>query len=78
MPLYEYYCPTCPQKFELLRAMTLAEEPVTCPSGHPSANRIVSLFASFAKGEDGTVSAVGGSGGCAACAGGACATCGSH
>ena len=76
MPLYEYYCPTCPQKFELLRPMSRSEEPATCPNGHPGASRVLSLFASFARGADGTVSAVGGGGGCAACAGGHCTTCG--
>ncbi len=75
MPLYEYFCPICSQKFELLRPMSRSEEPATCPNGHPGANRIISLFASFTKGEDGGVSAVGGSA-CAACVSGNCTTCG--
>lgn len=76
MPLYEYYCPTCPQKFELLRPMSRSEEPATCPKGHPGASRVVSLFASFAKDAGGSVTAIGGGRGCAACAGGHCTTCG--
>jgi len=75
MPLYEYFCPTCNQKFELLRSMSRAEETATCPSGHPGANRVLSLFASFSKGEDGSMLPVGGSP-CASCATGACSTCG--
>jgi putative FmdB family regulatory protein len=74
MPLYEYSCPTCNQKFELLRPMSRAEEPATCPSGHPQATRVLSLFASFAKGDDGSVTPVGGNP-CGSCAADTCSTC---
>lgn len=76
MPLYEYYCRTCDKKFEMLRPMSRADEDATCPEGHPGAGRVLSLFASFTKGDDGTVTSVSGTGGCAACAGGVCTTCG--
>jgi putative FmdB family regulatory protein len=39
MPLYEYYCKPCSSQFELLRP------PATCPSGHVTNNRVLSLFA---------------------------------
>jgi putative FmdB family regulatory protein len=74
VPLYEYFCPSCNQKFELLRPMSRAEEPATCPSGHPGANRVLSLFASFSRGDDGSVTAVGGNP-CASCALDSCGTC---
>jgi putative FmdB family regulatory protein len=74
MPLYEYFCPTCNEKFELLRPMNRAEDPATCPSGHKGANRILSLFASFTKGEDGSLAPMGGSP-CTSCATGTCSTC---
>ena len=74
MPLYEYFCPPCNQKFELLRPMSRAEEPATCPTGHTEANRVLSLFASFAKGDDGSVTPVGGSA-CSSCAADTCSTC---
>lgn len=74
MPLYEYFCPICDQKFELLRPMSRAEEPATCPSGHPKAARVLSRFASFAKGEDGSLTPVSGSA-CGSCAADTCSTC---
>lgn len=76
MPLYEYYCRTCEQKFELLRPMSRADEDAVCPAGHTGAQRVMSMFASFAKDADGTVTPVAGSSACSACAGGYCATCG--
>ena len=45
MPLYEYYCLTCDQKFEMLRPMSRADEATSCPQGHPGAQRALSLFA---------------------------------
>lgn len=72
MPVYEYYCRACATKFERLRPMRAAEETAVCPSGHPGAGRLLSLFATVTRG-DGEIQAVGG--GCAC--GGACA-CGGH
>ncbi len=74
MPIYEYYCHRCQSRFELLRPISRMDDPATCPRGHEGAQRVLSLFAAFSSGEEGT-SALGGSGGCAACAGGHCATC---
>ncbi len=77
MPLYEYFCRRCETKFELLRPMSRSDDTATCPSGHEDAQRMISLFASFSKGADGSLSAVAGAGGgCAGCGGGHCATCG--
>ena len=45
MPLYEYRCPTCRTKFELLRPMRRSSEPATCPRGHSGATRTISLVA---------------------------------
>jgi putative FmdB family regulatory protein len=44
MPLYEYYCPSCRTKFERLRAMSFADDPVSCAAGHAGARRLVSAF----------------------------------
>ena len=75
MPLYEYYCPTCKTRFELLRAMSEASDATTCPSGHRNAERILSLVAARAwDGASDSMSSPGG-GGCAC--GGAC-SCGGH
>jgi putative FmdB family regulatory protein len=53
VPLYEYYCPVCDEKFELLRPMSRSDEPAKCSRGH-LASRVVSGFSSFTKGADGS------------------------
>ena len=45
MPLYEYYCPPCGTRFELLRPARQMDEAAVCPSGHITNNRVLSLFA---------------------------------
>lgn len=74
MPLYEYYCPRCSSKFELLRPMGRADELATCPKGHNGATRTLSVFAAVSKDAAGSTMPAGG--GCA-CGGGACG-CGGH
>jgi len=74
MPLYEYYCPACDQKFELLRPMSRATEPATCPAGHAHAERVISVFSAFAKNDGGETAPVTGSG-CATCSTGDCSCC---
>ena len=46
MPLYEYYCPPCGSRFELLRPMSQMDNAATCPSGHTTNNRVLSVFSS--------------------------------
>jgi putative FmdB family regulatory protein len=74
MPLYEYFCPRCEAKFELLRSMSRSEEPATCPEGHEGAERVLSVFLSLSKGADGMSSPVGGSA-CSSCSSGNCSSC---
>jgi putative FmdB family regulatory protein len=50
MPLYEYYCPPCGNRFELLRPMSQMDDAATCPSGHTTNNRVLSIFAPVARG----------------------------
>jgi putative FmdB family regulatory protein len=71
MPLYEYYCRTCSAKFELLRPMSDAATPATCPAGHPGGMRTLSVFATVAKGADGVYEPAESGAGCA-CGGGGC------
>jgi len=81
VPLYEYYCPSCDVKFELLRPMSRSAEAAVCPSGHADAERALSTFAAIggasedAFGESGFGEPSFG-GGCGGCAGGACACAG--
>jgi putative FmdB family regulatory protein len=77
MPLYEFYCPPCGVQFEVLRPMSKSDEPATCPSGHQTSNRVVSMFATFSRGADGQLQPITDSAGGCAC-GGACACGGGH
>lgn len=71
MPIYEYVCLDCRQRFEALRSMKDADAQISCESCQSEHTaRCVTVF--FAHG-DGKV--VAGGGGCAGCAGGSCATC---
>ncbi|HLY64773.1 MAG TPA: zinc ribbon domain-containing protein, partial [Chloroflexota bacterium] len=47
MPVYEYYCSDCRTKFETLRTMAAADEPVECAScgATKHVNRTISTFA---------------------------------
>ncbi len=76
MPIYEYVCPHCEIKFELLRPFSKADEPAICPEckGRDT-KRAISRFAAFSKGSDGDSASVGGGGGCAGCASHSCAGC---
>ncbi len=75
MPLYEYVCPSCDFRFELLRSLRQADEKVSCPRCQSTANRIMSTFACFSKEESGLSSSIGGSS-CASCGATSCDTCG--
>ena len=55
MPLYEYFCPPCNDQFELLRPLSQMDSPATCPSGHTTNNRVLSLFAPVSKSTQGSV-----------------------
>lgn len=74
MPLYEYYCPACEQKFELLRPMSRSNNPAVCAKGH-RASRVLSLFSSFTKAGDGSTAPLAGSSPCSGCAADSCTTC---
>ena len=51
MPIYEYHCPTCKNKFEKLQPMnsTGAE----CPVCEQPARKTISVFAAVVRGESG-------------------------
>ncbi|HET9059965.1 MAG TPA: zinc ribbon domain-containing protein [Acidimicrobiales bacterium] len=63
MPVYEYQCRTCDERFEARRPMADAGTPISCPQGHEETMRVLSAFASV-----GTSSSAGGApappGGC--------------
>ncbi|MCK9520341.1 MAG: zinc ribbon domain-containing protein [Dehalococcoidia bacterium] len=70
MAIYEYYCPTCREKFEERRPMSEASAPAKCREGHVS-QRTISTFAAPRGGVDLMEMDAGGGGGC--CGGGGCA-----
>ncbi|MCY3602879.1 MAG: zinc ribbon domain-containing protein [Chloroflexi bacterium] len=74
MAIYEYYCPTCRETFELRRPMSEATAGAMCECGAP-AERTISNFAIAVVGGDSAVAQMepefGASGGCA-CGGGGC------
>lgn len=74
MPLYEYRCMECETRFDALRAMSKANDPIACPKcGSEHTSRMISLFSAI--GSNGVIAGSGGS--CSSCSPSAsCATCG--
>ncbi|MBI2885611.1 MAG: zinc ribbon domain-containing protein [Chloroflexi bacterium] len=75
MPVYEYYCPSCKSRFELLRPMDRMEAQAPCPECDTSSRKVLSVFVAVTRDAEGFISsysgAAGASGGGCAC-GGAC------
>jgi putative FmdB family regulatory protein len=75
MPLYEFACASCHNRFERLMSFQTAEDGVQCPScGTSNARRLISTFAAVSRGGSQTAVAdawtAQSSGG--GCCGGAC------
>ena len=46
MPLYEYYCADCRDKFDAIRPMSKADEPIQCKHCESmKTSRLLSMFA---------------------------------
>jgi len=76
MPLYEYYCADCEIKFEALRRMSQADDPIACVRCKgTNTSRAISVFAAISKGS-GESRSLGSASGCASCSATSCATCG--
>jgi len=75
MPIYEYTCPACEIKFELLRSLSQANEEVSCPQCHNAAKRILSTFVSHSTDDMGFTKSLGGSS-CTSCSTTSCDSCG--
>ncbi len=77
MPIYEYFCPKCESKFELLRLISQANEGVLCPDCQVVAERLLSGFSCRTKSATGAVASVAGTGSaCGSCASTSCSSCG--
>ncbi len=77
MPVYEYRCDTCKERFEIRRSFAESDAAAACPlcQGEHT-RRLLSNFYAMTSSSDGGTGAVAGGGGCAGCAGGNCAGCG--
>jgi putative FmdB family regulatory protein len=76
MPIYEYLCPECACKFEMLRSVTKANEDASCPKCRHIAKRVFSRFASFSKGDGVESTPIAGTGGsCSGCTASSCSSC---
>ena len=74
MPIYEYTCPDCEIKFELIRPLSQSSEAASCPKCEKSAERVLSSFACFSTDERGLPSMLGGNP-CSSCGASNCDTC---
>lgn len=74
MPIYEYVCPSCNIKFELLRSLNQATEEASCPHCQCKAERKLSTFAAVSKDETGYSTPLSSS--CSSCSSLSCDSCG--
>jgi putative FmdB family regulatory protein len=75
MPIYEYVCGKCSNKFELMRPISRALDPADCPACKARAERVLSRFACFTRSAEGDSAPISGTGGCAGCSSSDCSTC---
>ncbi|MFC1949779.1 FmdB family zinc ribbon protein, partial [Chloroflexota bacterium] len=71
MPIYEYVCPGCDTKFELLRPFSKSDEEASCPKCQQPSKRVLSTFACFSTDSSGVSSSIGGSS-CDSCSSSSC------
>jgi len=75
MPIYEYLCPDCNFKFELLCQQSRANEKATCPRCHRGAKRVFSSCACVSKSSEGSSTPLGGTSSCGSCSATSCDSC---
>lgn len=61
MPLYEFKCSKCNNKFEELRPLSRSAEDSDCPICKAPAKRIMSVFAAVTKDNNGATTSLGNS-----------------
>ncbi|MBU37710.1 MAG: FmdB family transcriptional regulator [Anaerolineaceae bacterium] len=76
--MYEYCCSNCRTRFDQLRTMANADEPIDCPdcSGHDATRVLSNFFSSSATHGASTANMMAGNGTGGGCCGGMC--CGGH
>ncbi|GBF33266.1 hypothetical protein DCCM_2365 [Desulfocucumis palustris] len=77
MPIYEFRCDSCGNKFDKLCPMGETGENINCPRCEaPKPQRVMSGFAPKSVGKNGLSTPMGGGGGCSGCSSSSCSTCG--
>ena len=71
MPVYEYLCPTCKSRFDVLRPISRMNDETCCPECETRAEKQLSVFSAMIMGGDGAMLPMAGGGGCGC--GGNCA-----
>lgn len=74
MPIYEYVCSDCKNKFELLKPMSQAGKAAVCPKCGGKAGRVLSRFSSRAD-DSMDFPDYGGGSSCSTCSTGSCDSC---
>lgn len=80
MPIYEYRCESCAERFEVLTRFAERDSAQVCPACESSKTRVLVSSFAFAGGESGALESMdlgGVEGGGGGCCGGACGSCGS-
>jgi len=75
MPIYEYFCPSCQSRFELLRSINRVSEDAFCPTCNAKGQKLFSTFSCLSKDSDGISTPVGGSDKCTGCTQSTCSSC---
>ncbi len=76
MPIYEYHCQDCKARFDALRPMSQADDPIACSRCHgPNTSRVLSLFAAISKSSSGETRSIASGSSCTTCAATTCAGC---
>jgi putative FmdB family regulatory protein len=76
MPIYEYVCKDCGNRFEILRPIKDADTPILCKICHSDmTQRALSVF--YAQ-SGSNIIAGRNNGGCAGCSSGSCSSCNSN
>jgi putative FmdB family regulatory protein len=72
VPVYEYVCLDCRERFDALRPIAQADIPIACRGcGSQHSSRTLSVFYA----QSGGRAVAGTHGGCSSCGGGHCASC---
>jgi len=75
MPIYEYMCTECDDKFEAIRSFSKADDPISCEHCQ-SKNTQRAVSAAYAHSGGRVVAGSSSSSGCGGCSGGSCSNCG--